>query len=399
MYSSFFFSCFILSLHADFTFLYIGDWGGQGKIEPYTCSAQQETNVGMNKIAGQHNVDTILANGDNFYSYGITKDTADVRFRDTFENVYTGEHLQGVTFYPTLGNHDHRGDIQYQIRTDIERWYLPTQWYEFSKRFQVDGKRFTVEFVMIDTVELAGESYVDEYTLQEVRPTGPLNLTKARSQWTFIEHQLQSSVADYLFVVGHYPVWSVCRHGPTDELIDYLEPLLEKYHVTAYIAGHDHCMDYIDPGRGVVYPLNGAGSRLNYDASKVKIVRKELGRDAIKYYLDRKKDSYGRSSEDIDAGFGSVTLGSSHALFRHYDQAGNLLFEADPVPIRPMFLRDPASTRSEDVTDLGIFFVAGCGVGACLFGFLVTYFLCKPKNDLKHAIDLEEHNYYVSAHA
>ncbi len=46
--------------------------------------------------------------------------------------------------------------------------------------------------------------------------------------------------APYLLVSGHYPVYSVAEHGPTQCLIDRLRPLLHQYKATAYICGHDH---------------------------------------------------------------------------------------------------------------------------------------------------------------
>jgi len=38
---------------------------------------------------------------------------------------------------------------------------------------------------------------------------------------------MKESKADYLFVAGHYPVYSACSHGNTDYLVDNLKPLLE----------------------------------------------------------------------------------------------------------------------------------------------------------------------------
>lgn len=46
--------------------------------------------------------------------------------------------------------------------------------------------------------------------------------------------------ADYLIVAGHFPVYSIAEHGPTQCLLDRLKPMLYKYHVTAYFNGHDH---------------------------------------------------------------------------------------------------------------------------------------------------------------
>jgi len=272
----------------------------------------------MNKIAGQHNVDTILANGDNFYSSGITEDTAMVRFRDTFENVYTGEHLQGATFYPTLGNHDHRGDVWAQIRGDIPRWYeMPGQWYEFSKRFMVDGQRYTVEFVMIDTVVFAGDSYFDEVLNVAIHPTGPVSKQAADSQLEWMTNVIANSTADYLFVVGHYPVWSVCSHGPTSMLLDHVKPVLEKYDATGYIAGHDHCQSFIQESKdGPIYPLAGNGHDCCYAPENYS----KNPKGSVKYYMasDNKNKAQG--------GFASYTMEKEHLTVSFYDDSGNVMF-------------------------------------------------------------------------
>lgn len=79
------------------------------------------------------------------------------------------------------------------------------------------------------------------------------------AQWNWIEHTLASSTADYLIVLGHYPVWSIAEHGPTNDLVNKLRPMLQKYRVTAYFCGHDHTMEYLqEKGSNIGYVVTGA---------------------------------------------------------------------------------------------------------------------------------------------
>lgn len=59
---------------------------------------------------------------------------------------------------------------------------------------------------------------------------------------TLIHHSFS---APYLVVGGHYPIYSVAEHGPTQCLIDRLRPLLYKYNATTYLCGHDHNLQVI----------------------------------------------------------------------------------------------------------------------------------------------------------
>lgn len=51
--------------------------------------------------------------------------------------------------------------------------------------------------------------------------------------------------ANYLFVAGHYPIYSVSEHGSFKCLESKLDPLLRKYNVNAYLSGHDHNLQVI----------------------------------------------------------------------------------------------------------------------------------------------------------
>merc|ERR1719361_2135524 len=247
----------------------MGDWGGDDAPR-YTKKSQCAAAEGMERIAQKYNINTILAAGDNFYHYGVTETNVDKYMQRTFNEVYKGPKLNKARFYAIAGNHDHRGSVEAQIgykSRSVTRWYFPNYWYSFTKDV---GSGLTAEFLMIDTVLLVGESYHDIERNIFVAATGPKNLQKAQSQWTWIQENLAASTADFLFVVGHYPVYSPCSHGSTADLVEYLEPLLRKYYVTAYISGHDHCASYVDKGDGPVYPMNGMGDTCCYKPKKKK---------------------------------------------------------------------------------------------------------------------------------
>merc|ERR1712038_1766165 len=242
----------------------------------------------------------------------------------------------------------------------------------------------TSHFVMIDTLLLSGESFHDYERDIFVAATGPLNKALAESQWEFIEEQIEENTADFLFVVGHYPVYSPCSHGSTRDLYEHLEPLLERHQATAYIAGHDHCASFVDPGAtgGTVYPLNGMGNKCCYQAKKKKEVEHLVGKHALKFYVARDTaHQYGNP----DSGFSSFTLtDDGHMISRFHDQDGEVMWSTKSPSRRAEARLLLQAARSADQAGssensgnwqkehAALFLAAALALGSCGFGFLCT---------------------------
>ncbi|KAG9338745.1 hypothetical protein JZ751_007712 [Albula glossodonta] len=221
-------------------FLAVGDWGGL-PYPPYITPIEKATSREMGKVADQMGADFVLALGDNFYYKGVDS-VNDPRFQDTFEHVFTADSLN-IPWYVVAGNHDHAGNVKAQIEYSrhSERWRFPYYYYELN--FRVPRTDSTLTILMVDTVLLCGNS--DDY--EDQKPRGPLNAVDANRQLRWIQQRLEKSKADFLLVAGHYPVWSVSEHGPTECLLKRLRPLL-----------------YLKES-GVGYVVSGAGNFMEAD--------------------------------------------------------------------------------------------------------------------------------------
>ena len=136
----------------------------------------------------------------------------------------------------------------------------------FTKSHTVNG--VTTQVVMIDTVTIAGMSYRDDETgIFHANESHPMQQYMA-TQLKWLEDTLAASTADYLWVVGHYPIYSQCSHGPTSSLIKNVLPLMKKYKASGYIAGHDHCSGYYYDAN-MAFVVAGAGKECCYSASNL----------------------------------------------------------------------------------------------------------------------------------
>lgn len=249
--------CLVECNETSLNFFGLADWGGS-PISPYTTSVEKAVAQQLGKVAQQLKPTFVMAFGDNFYYLGV-QNVDDKRFQETFEDVFTSPALN-IPWYFCAGNHDHHGNVSAEIAytKHSARWNFP--YYNYSKTWTIPDSSSTVQLVMIDTVILCGNTGMDNENNQ---PRGTDSPKQAAQQWKWIADTLAGSKADYLLVGGHYPVWSIAEHGPTQCLVSLLKPLLEKYEVTSYICGHDHNLQHLDDDSGVQYIVTGCANFVN----------------------------------------------------------------------------------------------------------------------------------------
>ena len=319
-----------------FNFLVMGDWGGVGS-PPYTTPEELATAAGMGEVAGQIDAKFAMALGDNFYSEGITTDEHDMRFDATFEKVFTSNNLMGDDFFRVLlGNHDHYGNVTAQVEYSkhSKRWRMDDLYWSFEETVSSALKdastgevgAATLKVINIDTCTLCGFAhYTDPLTGEQYSPKGselpgPHDQSFADDQMAWIEDQLQgASGAEYIIVAGHYPVYSICEHGPTSCLVSQLKPLLEKYEVSAYLNGHDHCQEHIEVNNIAYHTMGSAHVNDPSTAHKSAIPD-----GSLKFHV---------GTSDGKGGFGIISIDGEGLHAQHVTASGKVIYSAPVVKV------------------------------------------------------------------
>lgn len=215
-------------------FLAVGDTGTGG-------AGQKQVAAAMGQQAKLTPPAFVLLLGDNFYELGISSARAQ-EWQSKFEGIYQAPDLQ-VPFYAVLGNHDHLGNAEAQLKYAQQnansRWQMPARYYQFT---QALGDQ-NVLFVALDTEPLANP------------------LVDSKQQLTWLEQTLQASDARWKIVYGHHPIYSGGQHGNNQRLIQNLQPILERAGVDLYLAGHDHDQQMLQAQGNLNFVISGAGSK------------------------------------------------------------------------------------------------------------------------------------------
>lgn len=142
--------------------------------------------------------------------------------------------LASIPFYPVWGNHEKGSNILLQL------FSLPGGSGNWSQQ---------VGPVLLVGGDLNGSGWSE----------GGKNVG-------WLEETIKASRAPFVFVEVHVPAWSSGSHGNSKLVQTAILPILEKYQVTALVAGHDHNYERSEPGKGTTCITTGGGGAPLYAA-------------------------------------------------------------------------------------------------------------------------------------
>lgn len=224
-------------------FIVISDHGRNGYYN------QKEVAEMMGEVAEDASIRFVVTGGDNFQTAGV-ESVSDPLWWFSHESLYTHPSLN-VDWHPALGNHDHGGNIQAQVDYSkvSRRWKMPAPYYTLVKT----RNDVSIRLIILDTYSMVeGFGSPDEkYTAAD-----------ARKQVAWADSVLSAEKEDWVIVVGHHPVYSAHpTRQNTEELVEYLLPVMKKHNVDFYIGAHDHIFQHLkDPSNAIDYFVNTAGS-------------------------------------------------------------------------------------------------------------------------------------------
>jgi len=236
------------SLDGKFNFIIANDLGRNGYYD------QKPVAEMMGETAGLAGAEFVAANGDVHHFMGV-QSVSDPLWLTNFEWVYSHPELM-IPWYPTLGNHEYRGNTQAVLDYSkiSKRWQMPASYY--SKSFQFSDKS-EVLLVFINTAPL-----IDKYRKETADyPDAVKENLDLQIKW--IDETLKNSNAKWKIVLGHHPVYAGTTKDINEQtdLQKRIDPILIKNNVHLYFAGHIHNFQHIKVNNSPVdYFVNTSAS-------------------------------------------------------------------------------------------------------------------------------------------
>ena len=225
-------------------FLIVSDQGGRASAN------QRSVAEAMGKEAERINAQFVISGGDNFHEDGIPAAT-DPRWLTEFEEVYSSPALQ-IPWYPSLGNHDYRGNVEGEIGYSGQstRWKLHSRYYTQTERIDDSTSMLIVH---LDTSPFV-QKYWTESSVYHMEGQDP----KRQLHW--LDSVLTVSRAEWTMVIGHHAIYfAEPGKGDSKEMIDQVLPMLKRHRVPLYVSGHYHFMQHLRRD-GMDFVICGGGA-------------------------------------------------------------------------------------------------------------------------------------------
>lgn len=208
----------------------------------------------MGRMAETVGIECVAAPGDVHHFEGV-RSTQDPLWMTNYELIYSHPELM-LDWYPTLGNHEYRGNTQAVLdyAKVSARWAMPARYY--TKVIEDNGT--SVRLVFLDTAPM-----IDKYRNDtEKYPDAGKQDYKKQLEW--LDSVLTSAKEDWVIVLGHHPIYADTGKDTSErgDMQARLNPILTKHkNVSMYICGHIHNFQHIrKPGCNIDYVVNTSGS-------------------------------------------------------------------------------------------------------------------------------------------
>ncbi len=208
----------------------------------------------MGRMAETVGIECVAAPGDVHHFEGVRSIT-DPLWMTNYELIYSHPELM-LPWYPTLGNHEYRGNTQAVLDYAgvSARWQMPGRYY--TKVLESGG--VSVRLVFLDTTPM-----IDKYRNNPGKyPDACKQDYKRQLAWA--DSVLTAAKEDWVIVLGHHPIYADTPKSDSEraDMIARLNPILTKHkNVSMYVCGHIHNFQHIrKPNTDIDYVVNTSGS-------------------------------------------------------------------------------------------------------------------------------------------
>ncbi len=208
----------------------------------------------MGRMAETVGIECVAAPGDVHHFEGVRSIT-DPLWMTNYELIYSHPELM-LPWYPTLGNHEYRGNTQAVLDYAgvSARWQMPDRYY--TKVLESGG--VSVRLVFLDTTPM-----IDKYRNNPGKyPDACKQDYKRQLAWA--DSVLTAAKENWVIVLGHHPIYADTPKSDSEraDMLARLNPILTKHkNVSMYVCGHIHNFQHIrKPNTDIDYVVNTSGS-------------------------------------------------------------------------------------------------------------------------------------------